>query len=67
MVQLLLKKGADVNARDPHNHTALCFLLCGSTVTEEVHSSHSGDTLRLLLDAGADVNVTDFGGATPLM
>jgi hypothetical protein len=67
MAQLLLKKGADVNARDPHNHTALCFLLCGATVSNDLHAQFADDTLRLLLDADADVSVSDFGGATPLM
>jgi ankyrin repeat protein len=56
-VQLLLARGANVNARSETERTALL-----------VAASYPGtvDLLRLLLDRGADLRAQDRGGATAL-
>lgn len=56
-VELLLSRGADVNARDANQRTAL-------------HSAVARQSLpltRLLLSKGAGVNLTEVEGATPLL
>lgn len=55
--QWLLSEGAPVEARDASGWTAL------------FHAStwHKPRVVRLLLEAGADVNTRDNGGRTPLM
>ena len=57
-MKMLLDAGADVNARDTHNRTALH------------HSAYWGSSLmmKLLLDAGAEVNARDpsYDSGTPL-
>jgi hypothetical protein len=56
-VQLLLDKGADVNALTKRNENALA-----NAATAGVEES-----VKLLLDAGADVNARDDRGYSPLM
>jgi len=57
MATLLIKHGADVNAKQMHNVTPL-------------HSAaHNGktDLVQLLVDKGADINATMENGKTPLL
>jgi ankyrin repeat protein len=57
IVQELLRRGADVNMRNPVGHTSLsCAVLFGLL-----------DVCRVLMDAGADANARDSNGTTPLM
>jgi uncharacterized protein len=59
VVQLLLAKGAPVNARDEDRN--------GNTVLIEAASGGSVETLALLLNAGADLKATNNDGQTALM
>jgi ankyrin repeat protein len=54
-VKLLLSKGADVNAKNQFDMTALVF------------GAGNHEKARLLVEKGADVNVKTKGGRTPLM
>lgn len=54
-VKLLLDSGADVNARNPFNVTAL------------LRAATDPAKVRILLESGADVNATSKQGRTPLM
>jgi uncharacterized protein (TIGR02145 family) len=56
---LLLEKGADINAKGPHGHTAL-IRLC-----QDYYSSL--EQIKFLISKGADVNVQDDEGNTALM
>ena len=56
-IKLLLKNGADVNAKDTGGGTALSWA-AGAGQT---------DSVRLLLDRGANINVIDSAGNTALM
>ena len=77
LIQLLLDKGADVNARTrevPPSRKWLYALNDVSWVdftgqTPFLRAAFSGDTtvMRLLLDRGADPNLATYGGTTPLM
>ncbi|MDQ7827349.1 MAG: ankyrin repeat domain-containing protein [Candidatus Eremiobacteraeota bacterium] len=55
IVELLISKGADVNAKDGTGMTALFRAMV------------SKDILELLLSSGADINVKALKGMTPLM
>src|SRR6266705_4805164 len=57
MVQLLLAEGANVNARNRNQQTALMYLRENATV----------DLVRMLIAAGAEINAQDESGNTPLM
>lgn len=56
--QYLLSRGADVNIKNWHGHTALSWVCCMKKMN---------DIAPLLVDAGADLNVIDNIGKTPLM
>src|SRR5918999_3203176 len=56
-VKALLRKGADVNAKDATGRTALMFAVVN------LHD----ETVKVLLEHGADVNARADDGATPLM
>jgi ankyrin repeat protein len=56
VVQLLLEKGADVNARTDNGETAL---QCAATYAHEI-------TVKLLLEKGADFNARTKYGETAL-
>ncbi|OGB83640.1 hypothetical protein A3F66_04010 [candidate division TM6 bacterium RIFCSPHIGHO2_12_FULL_32_22] len=55
IVRLLLERNADVDRTGASNHTALMLALV---------SSHSDGVVRLLLQAGANVNIVVQGGQT---
>lgn len=56
-MMLLLEKGADINATDTSNRTALF-----GAVSKNYEAS-----VAFLLDSGADVDLADINGFTPLM
>ncbi|PHH71892.1 hypothetical protein CDD82_6283 [Ophiocordyceps australis] len=56
MVRLLVRHGADMNARDER----------GRTVLHDVAESNDGDMARLLLDNGADAGAVDAAGMAAL-
>ena len=56
-VKALLRKGADVNAKDGAGRTALMFAVVN------LHA----EAVKVLLEYGADVNARADDGATPLM
>jgi ankyrin repeat protein len=94
MLELLLENGADVNARDSNNSTALIRAaqrgypeLVGPLIEADSDLDHLNDlnftallaavifgdgtepyldTVRLLVEAGADVTIPDVHGQTPL-
>ena len=56
-VKLLIKAGADVNSKSDHGWTSLTLA-----------SSHGhNEIIKELIDNGADIYITTFGGNTPLM
>ncbi len=55
-IEMLLKLGADPNARDEQGRTAL----------HDACLKNHAEAARLLLDHGAQINVRDRNGATPL-
>jgi ankyrin repeat protein len=74
-IPLLIAHGAEVNAKDKNGETALRVALQGALATMDIRASppnapfaedHFG-AVRALLEAGADPNVTDQYGMTPLM
>lgn len=63
VVRTLLAHGADVNAEDSHHYTALWWLMCVASPSQEVPSEQL-ETLRLLLDQHVDVNAKGPSGGT---
>ena len=61
VIKLLLKAGADVNATDNYDLTALYLAQHKGDV------GRAGSITKLLLEADADVNAATDGGRTPLM
>lgn len=57
MVKLLLRRGSEVNAREYCGETALFWATFRGCI----------DTVRVLLEHGADVNIQDQWGISPLM
>lgn len=66
-VRCLLERGADVNAVNSENENALMLLLGVRDCTYSRQHSDAIDALaKLLIDAGADVNLTNRQGFTAL-
>ncbi len=57
VISLLIKRGADLNAKDNSGKTALVYAVMRANTT----------TIKLLLDAGADPNIVLRDGSTVLM
>jgi ankyrin repeat protein len=56
IVELLVKKGADINYQDSTSWTALMWAVHGNSTR----------TVKLLVELGVDVNIEDRGGFTAL-
>jgi len=65
-MNLLLKKGANVDAKDKEGRTSLLY---AATSPYLVWKTRGKDTevTNLLLKKGADINAKDNGGRTPLL
>jgi ankyrin repeat protein len=58
-IKRLLAQGAEVNARDHQDRTALHYLAAASAIEKS-------QSFELLLAAGAELNATDQAGNTPV-
>jgi hypothetical protein len=63
IVRTLLNKGADVNTVDEEGHCALVYAILRQCC---VGADGQLEAMRALIDAGADVNLRDRGGISPL-
>jgi len=61
--QLLLERGANINARNKVGHTPLHRVLAG---LDDDSGANFFDTIQLLLEHGADVDALDDAQSTPL-
>ena len=59
IIELLIKKGADINKKNEIGETPLIFGL--------KRGKFSYETIKLLIEKGADINAKDQDGRTPLM
>ena len=66
MVRFLLENGAEVNAKGALDYTALLVALGRRPDKQTISDKNLVPTLSTLLDHGADVNVRDGAGLTPL-
>ena len=80
-IEFLIENGADIDRPDPvnnhapddpshsgdaeHGYEFICG--CGMTVLERAASNGSVETVKLLIENGADVNAENYSGKTPLM
>ena len=61
MVEILIRRGADVNIRDKHGQTPLCYLIDNLSQRDSLDS-----VLKLLLKHGGDLSALDHLGNTLL-
>lgn len=66
MVQLLIARGANVNARNNFNYTAL-HKAVSNFMKPDANEKECEKILKILFDKGADINAQDGNGTTPLM
>jgi uncharacterized protein len=68
VIKELLKTEIDLNHRDSSGRTPLLFTVTdgGPTPTSSLSSSRIIETVRLLVEAGADATIPDNRGVTPL-
>ena len=67
IVQILLNAGADPNAAQNHRRsTPLHYAADGFTASPAWDEENQVNTIRVLLDCGADIHAQDKNGATPL-
>jgi ankyrin repeat protein len=66
IVEILLQRGADVNASDKCGRTALCFTAVRSHLSEDRDGNVKGEIAKLLLSRGANVNAQTKNGVTTL-
>jgi ankyrin repeat protein len=64
LVELLIAHGAEVDARNQMGHTPLCSALFMSMEPVDLNSIY--DTVKVLIEKGADVNATTRRHLTPL-
>lgn len=70
VLDLLIKSGADVNARDTDDYTPLIYLMQNLNLPEDLGKKKDWVKVRcadMLIQAGADVNARNDEGFTPLM
>lgn len=71
MVRFLVKHGADVNCKKPHDGRSPLHIICTRLLPSESRAAEKLPALhleltRLLIESGADVNARDNNEATPL-
>ena len=66
MVQLLIARGANVNARNNFNYTAL-HKAVSNFMKPDANEKNCEKILKILFDKGAEINAQDGNGTTPLM
>ena len=67
VVTLLLKAGAKVNLKGYNGQTALTFAMQDPYGIQDPNPHESVQTVKALLDGGADVNLEEDDGTTPLL
>ena len=65
-VRQLIKKGANVNAKDKYGMTALHWVTVTAADADDAGAENVLMIAKLLIDNGADVNAKGDGGGTPL-
>ena len=63
VVHTLINERADANAVDDDGHSPIVYAILGQ---RDVSADGQLDAMQVLIDAGADVNLIDFAGVSPL-
>ena len=67
VVQALIAAGADVHARNRRGDEALHYAADGAPGNEAWRPEEQASVITCLVEAGADPNVTEMSGVTPLL